>query len=152
MTLHSSSLAWRIPGMEEPGGLPSMGLHKLDMTEATQQQQQQISVLSSTHIPPFACDSALLVSPTGTSVSTSRVKHPVFLKNLLSSFCDPCVTKHHLPLLVIQGLNPYDLGIIPEDSFVPSLSNQSPSAKYPITYRRTKLYYVFRSEMAEGML
>ena len=35
MAIHSSSLAWRIPGMEEPGGLPSMGLHKLDMTEAT---------------------------------------------------------------------------------------------------------------------
>ena len=24
---HSSILAWRIPGTEEPGGLPSMGLH-----------------------------------------------------------------------------------------------------------------------------
>ena len=27
MAAHSSVLAWRIPGMEEPGGLPSMGLH-----------------------------------------------------------------------------------------------------------------------------
>ena len=27
MATHSSVLAWRIPGMEEPGGLPSMGLH-----------------------------------------------------------------------------------------------------------------------------
>ena len=26
---HSSSLAWRIPGTEEPGGLPSMGLHRV---------------------------------------------------------------------------------------------------------------------------
>ena len=26
---HSSVLAWRIPGMGEPGGLPSMGLHRL---------------------------------------------------------------------------------------------------------------------------
>ena len=25
MATHSSLLAWRIPGMEEPGGLPSMG-------------------------------------------------------------------------------------------------------------------------------
>ena len=25
MAAHSSILAWRIPGMEEPGGLPSMG-------------------------------------------------------------------------------------------------------------------------------
>ena len=26
---HSSTLAWKIPGMEEPGGLPSMGLHRV---------------------------------------------------------------------------------------------------------------------------
>ena len=26
---HSSSLTWRIPGMGEPGGLPSMGLHRV---------------------------------------------------------------------------------------------------------------------------
>ena len=27
MATHSSVLAWRIPGTEEPGGLPSIGLH-----------------------------------------------------------------------------------------------------------------------------
>ena len=26
---HSSVLAWRIQGMEEPGGLPSMGSHRI---------------------------------------------------------------------------------------------------------------------------
>ena len=26
---HSSVLAWIIPGIEEPGGLPSMGLHRV---------------------------------------------------------------------------------------------------------------------------
>ena len=29
MAVHSSVLAWRIPGMEEPGGLPSMGSHRV---------------------------------------------------------------------------------------------------------------------------
>ena len=29
MATHSSVLAWRIPGMAEPGGLPSMGLHRV---------------------------------------------------------------------------------------------------------------------------
>ena len=29
MATHSSVLAWRIPGMAEPGGLPSMGLHRI---------------------------------------------------------------------------------------------------------------------------
>ena len=34
MATHSSVLACRIPGMGEPGGLPSMGSES-DMTEAT---------------------------------------------------------------------------------------------------------------------
>ena len=29
MTTHSSIPAWRIPGMEEPGGLPPMGSHRV---------------------------------------------------------------------------------------------------------------------------
>ena len=36
MATHSSVLAWRIPGTAEPGGLPSMGLHRVghDLAEA----------------------------------------------------------------------------------------------------------------------
>ena len=29
MATHSSVLVWRIPGMAEPGGLPSMGSHRV---------------------------------------------------------------------------------------------------------------------------
>ena len=29
MATHSSTLAWRIPGTGEPGGLPSMGSHRV---------------------------------------------------------------------------------------------------------------------------
>ena len=29
MATHSSTLAWKIPGTEEPGGLPSMELHRI---------------------------------------------------------------------------------------------------------------------------
>ena len=29
MGTHSTTLAWRIPGTEEPGGLPSMGSHRV---------------------------------------------------------------------------------------------------------------------------
>ena len=35
MATHSSVLAWRIPAMEEPGRLPSMGSQELDTTEVT---------------------------------------------------------------------------------------------------------------------
>ena len=38
MAPHSSVLAWRIPGMEEPGGLPSLGRTELDTTERLQFQ------------------------------------------------------------------------------------------------------------------
>ena len=30
MATHSSVLAWRIPGTGEPGGLPSMGWHRVE--------------------------------------------------------------------------------------------------------------------------
>ena len=35
MAIHSSVLAWRIPGTGEPGGLASMGSTELDTTEVT---------------------------------------------------------------------------------------------------------------------
>ena len=35
MTTHSSVLAWRIPGMGESGGLPSMGRTESDTTDVT---------------------------------------------------------------------------------------------------------------------
>ena len=35
MATHSSILAWRIPGTEEPGGLLSMGSHRVGPTEVT---------------------------------------------------------------------------------------------------------------------
>ena len=40
MATHSSVLAWRIPGMGEPGGCHLWGHTELDTTEVTQQQQQ----------------------------------------------------------------------------------------------------------------
>ena len=41
MATHSNVIAWRIPGTGESGGLPSMGSHRVDTTEAMRQQQQQ---------------------------------------------------------------------------------------------------------------
>ena len=35
METHSSTLAWRIPWIEEPGGVQSWGRKELDMSEAT---------------------------------------------------------------------------------------------------------------------
>ena len=42
MATHSTLLAWRIPGMREPGGLPSMGSH-------SRTRLRQLSSSSSRH-------------------------------------------------------------------------------------------------------
>ena len=47
MATHSSVLAWRIPGTGEPGGLPSMGLHRVghnwnDIAAATAAAEWQL--------------------------------------------------------------------------------------------------------------
>ena len=49
MATHSSAPAWRIPRMEEPGGLPSMGSQRVGHDGATQQQQHIHSVV---HVSP----------------------------------------------------------------------------------------------------
>ena len=49
MAAHSSVLAWRIPGMVEPGGLPSMG----------SQSRTQLKRLSSCRIREASCNSEM---------------------------------------------------------------------------------------------
>ena len=46
MATHSSVLAWRIPGTAEPGGLPSMGSHRVgqdgsDLAAAAAEEHQK---------------------------------------------------------------------------------------------------------------
>ena len=41
MATYSSLLAWKIPRIEEPGGLQSMGLQKIGHNSVTKQQQQE---------------------------------------------------------------------------------------------------------------
>jgi len=43
MATHSSTLAWRIPGMGEPGGLPSMGINFQNIQAAHGTQYQKNS-------------------------------------------------------------------------------------------------------------
>ena len=50
MATHSSVLAWRIPGMGEPGGLPSMGSHRVrhdwsDLAAAEALTQEKIKYI-----------------------------------------------------------------------------------------------------------
>ena len=45
MATHSSVLAWRIPGMGEPGGLPSMGSHRVghDWSDLAASKSRQVN-------------------------------------------------------------------------------------------------------------
>ena len=49
MAAHSSTLAWRIPRTEEPGGLTSMGLHGSGMTERPGTHTAIITVFICSH-------------------------------------------------------------------------------------------------------
>ena len=45
MATHSSVLAWRIPGTEEPGGLPSVGSHRVG------HDWSDLAAATSLHVP-----------------------------------------------------------------------------------------------------
>ena len=53
MATHSSVLAWRTPGMAEPGGLLSVGSHRIGHNWSDLQQERQH--LPRTHIPVLLC-------------------------------------------------------------------------------------------------
>ena len=44
MATHSSVLSWRIPGAGEPGGLPSIGSHRVDYSDFAAAAREIISV------------------------------------------------------------------------------------------------------------
>ena len=46
MAAHSRILAWRIPRIEEPGGLQSMGSQRVEHDLASEQQYSQLNCLT----------------------------------------------------------------------------------------------------------
>ena len=57
MATHSSVLAWRIPGMGEPGGLPSLGSHRVghdwsDLAAAAADSSPEFQDLGNFLLPP----------------------------------------------------------------------------------------------------
>ena len=59
MATHCSVLAWRIPGTGEPGGLPSMGSHRLsdttwsDVAAAASPSSLHVDLVKSSILPPW---------------------------------------------------------------------------------------------------
>ena len=55
MAIHSSILAWRIPGTGKPGGLPSLGSHRLKRLSSNSSSSVFMSVLLFQFILPSPC-------------------------------------------------------------------------------------------------
>ena len=51
MATHSTTLAWRIPWTEEPGGIQSTGSHKVDMTDWQAAAEMLFNILQCTEQP-----------------------------------------------------------------------------------------------------
>ena len=100
MATHSSVLAWRIPGMGEPGGLPSMGSHRVghdwsDLAAA--------AAAVSFHLLFFcSCQIDCLVSlPYPVSSQLSAFADPFFYWTILiCSFCMTPSPKRANPILL----------------------------------------------------
>ena len=72
MATHSSVLAWRIPGMGEPGGLPSMGSHRVRHDRSDLAAEKEMA----THSSVLAWTIPGIGEPGGLpSVESHRVGH-----------------------------------------------------------------------------
>ena len=88
MATHSSILAWEIPWTEEPGGLQSLGSHRVghDYSDLAQHSALIIACyLPSPYQPSSICPGGLLCSAMTGSVYSSNYKPEQVPKYLLSS-------------------------------------------------------------------
>ena len=55
MATHSNILAWRIPGTEKPGGLPSMGPHRVGHDLSDLAAAAELHMKGKNSVSPEAC-------------------------------------------------------------------------------------------------
>ena len=109
MATHSSILAWRIPWMEEIGGLQSTGRKELDTTERLHFTSlhhhylvfQFSSVQSLSHVQPFA---TLWTAARQASLSITKTQSLLKLKSVESVMPSNHLTLCHPLLLLLQSL------------------------------------------------
>ena len=76
MATHSSTLAWKIPWMEEPGGYNPRGLEAWDLTECLHFQFHALEMEMATHSSVLAWRNPGTEDPGGLpSVGSQRVRH-----------------------------------------------------------------------------
>ena len=133
MATHSSVLAWRIPGTGEPGGLPSMGLHRVrhdwsDLAAAAITLRLPSSSQKFPLTPSWVASSSFLDSAFSPFLmfSNSLVDH---LLQLLSFFFFPsCFLSKNAQVAILWDL-------VCHGSFLPVLTQTDSLAGYKILFK-----------------
>ena len=81
MTTHSSNLAWRIPGTEEPGGLQSMGSHSQTRLKRLSSSSMVVLflVFKGLSIPSSIVAVSIYIPPTVQELSLFSTPSPAFI-------------------------------------------------------------------------
>ena len=87
MATHSSALAWRIPGTEGPGGLPSMGSHRVG---------HDWSDLAAAAAAPALAGGFFIAKPPPASKSIAHFNSPLKITNCVLECLLPKQAKPHL--------------------------------------------------------
>ena len=100
MTTHSSLLAWRIPWIEEPGGLQSIGSQRIDTTKWFSSLLAQISPSRASHVSvsdgfTYTTSSYKRTFPPGPSMSFT-LQRPA-LKHVLHEVSHHCQSDLCIP-------------------------------------------------------
>ena len=98
MATHSSVLAWRIPGTGEPGGLPSMGSHRVghDWSDLAAEDRRKKKTTTT-------CDQCISMwKIRGRAGPRGEFKSPVFIPEfclLILSIVQPAQKQWHYPIM-----------------------------------------------------
>ena len=99
MAIHSSVLPWRIPGIREPGGLPSMGSHRVghDWSDlaAAASVRFTLSVMSDS-LPPHGLQHTRFPNPSPTTGACSN-------SCPMSMWCHPTNSSSVVPFSCLQS-------------------------------------------------
>ena len=120
MAIHSSVLAWRIPGPAKPGGLPSMGLHRVghwsDLAAAAVQSLSRVRLFVTLWIA--ARQASLSITNSWSSLKLTSIESVMPSSHLI--FCHPLFLLPPIPPSIRVFSNVSTLRMRWPKYFVPS--------------------------------
>ena len=137
MATHPSVLAWRIPGMREPGGLYLWDCTESDMTEATQQQLVVIAFLPR--------NKYLLIS--WLQSPSAVILEPPKIKSFTVSIVSPSICHEVMGLgamiLVFQMLSFKPTFSLSSFTFIKRLFSSSSLNRWEPLWQKANTHYMF---------